>query len=224
MWQPPSAPEALKKRMLRTVLHAIILDTTQEPPEHVVPRHWHGGGHTEWHVARQTAGTHGRTTDRDALEVIRALSTGCRALTMAATLNRLGSRTGTGHTWRAHRVACGRYPDRLPHCPKEQDGLTLEQAAQQLGVSATVIKRLMRQGTLPARQGVPLAPGILQHTDLDLAAVQAEGQAVRTGHRRPRRLPGQPVLPVPPSTQRGDDPIPSSPPETLLSHLTSGAP
>ncbi len=76
MWQPPSAPEALKKRMLRTVLHAIILDTTQEPPEHVVPRHWHGGGHTEWHVARQTAGTHGRTTDRDALEVIRALSTG----------------------------------------------------------------------------------------------------------------------------------------------------
>jgi hypothetical protein len=222
VWQHPSAPEALKKRILRTVLHEIIIDTTQEPPEHVLHLHWHGGVHTELHVARNTAGKHGRTTDRDAIEVIRELSKVCRDLTIAATLNRLGYRTGTGQTWRAHSVACVRYQYRLPNFPKEKDWLTLEQAAQQLGVSATVIKRLIRQGTLPARQVVPLAPWIIQHTDLDLAAVQAEVQAVRTGHRRPSLLPGQPVLPLQPSTQRGDDHIPSSPTETLPSHLTSG--
>ena len=31
------------------------------------------------------------------------------AARLAAPLNRVGERTGTGKTWRAHRVACGRY-------------------------------------------------------------------------------------------------------------------
>src|SRR5438128_1484584 len=199
--------------MLRTVRHEILLDTTQEPPEHVLPLHGPGGVHTEWHVARHPAGQPGRTTDRDAIAVIRALSKVCRDLTMAATLNRLGSRTGTGQTWRAPSVACGRYQDRLPNFPKAKDWWTLEQAAQQLGGSATVIKRLSRPGTLPARQGVPLAPWILQHTDLDLAAVQAAVPAVRMGHRRPSRLPGRPVLPWQPARQRGEYGIPSSPRE-----------
>jgi hypothetical protein len=67
-------------------------------------------------------------------------------LTMAATLNRLGYRTGTGKTWRAHSVACVRYQYRLPNFPKGTDWVTLNQAAQQLGGSATVIKRLITKG------------------------------------------------------------------------------
>jgi hypothetical protein len=99
----------LKKRMRRTRLHEIVLHTRQEPPEHVWHLPWHGGVHTEVRVARNTAGKHGRATDRDVIEVIRELSTVCRDLTIAATLNRLGYRTGTGKTWRAHSVACVRY-------------------------------------------------------------------------------------------------------------------
>jgi hypothetical protein len=108
VWQHPSAPEARKKRMLRTVLHEMIIDTTPEPPEHVLYLHWQGGVHTELRVARHTAGKHGRATDQDVIGVIRALAKVCRDLTSAATLNRLGYRTGTGKPWRAHRVACGR--------------------------------------------------------------------------------------------------------------------
>ena len=108
VWRHPAASEPRKTRLLRTVLHEILVHTTQEPPEHVLPLHWHGGGHTEVRGARNTAGKHGRATDRDVIEVIRELSKVCRALTIAATLNRLGSRTGTGKTWRAHRVACVR--------------------------------------------------------------------------------------------------------------------
>jgi hypothetical protein len=48
---------------------------------------------------------------------------------------------------------------------KGYDWLTLTQAAQQLGVSATVIKRCMAQGTLPARHVVPYAPWSIQRTD-----------------------------------------------------------
>ena len=151
VWEHPAASAALKKRMLRTVLHEIIIDTRPEPPEHLWQLHWHGGVHTEVGVARHPVGQHGRATPQQALEVIRELSKVCRDQTIAATLNRLGYRTGTGNPWRPHSVACVRYQYRLPNFPKEHDWLTLEQAAVQLDVSATVIRRLIAQGTLPAR-------------------------------------------------------------------------
>jgi hypothetical protein len=109
VWPHPAAPETRKKRMRRTVLPEMMLHTIQEPPEHVWPLHGHGGVHTEVRVARHTAGKHGRATEHAVLEVIRERSQVCRDLTMAATRHRLGSRTGTGKTWRAHRVACVRY-------------------------------------------------------------------------------------------------------------------
>ncbi len=195
VWHHPAASEALKKRILRTVLHEIMIHTTQEPPEHVLHLHWHGGVHTEVRVARNTAGKHGRATEHEVIEVIRELSKICRDLTIAATLNRLGYRTGTGKTWRAHSVACVRYQYRLPNFAKGHDWLTLTQAAQQLEISATVVKRCIAQGLLPARQVVPYAPWIIQRTDLALPAVHAAVQAVRLGRRQQRCPPGAPECP-----------------------------
>jgi excisionase family DNA binding protein len=220
VWHHVSAPEALKKRILRTVLHEIIIDTTQEPPEHLLSLHWHGGVHTALRVARNTAGKHGRATNPDVIAVIRELSKVCQDLTLAATLNRLGYRTGTGKSWRAHSVACVRYQYRLPNYPKGKDWLTLKQAAAQLGVSKTVLIRLLAQGTLPASQVVPQAPWIIQRSALDLPAVQAEVQAVRAG-RRPRLLRGPSEVPVDSSHEGGDVDAASSrtdtpPPEPAL--------
>ena len=196
--------------MLRTVLHEVMIHTTQEPPEHVLHLHWHGGVHTEVRVARNTVGKHGRATDRDVIKVIGAFSKVCSDLTIAATLNRVGYRTGTGKTWRAHSVACVRYHYRLPHFAKGHDWLTLTQAAQQLGVSATVVKRCIAQGTLPARQVVPYAPWIIQRTDLALPAVQTVVQGVRTGrHHLSLRL-RQPEGPG----QAGAEPVVAAPGET----------
>jgi hypothetical protein len=165
VWHHPAAPEALKKRIWRTVLHEMMV-------------------HTEVRVARNTAGKHGRATAGEVLEVIRELSKVCRDLTIAATLNRLGYRPGTGKTWRAHSVASVRYQYRLPNFPKGTAWLTRAQAAQPFGVSETVLKRLIGQGILPARQVVPSAPWMIQRTDLDRAPVLAEVQAVRPGRAR----------------------------------------
>ena len=214
VWQHPSAPEALKKRMLRTVLQDIMLNATQEPPEHIVHVHWHGGVHTELRVARHTAGKHGRATSTASMAVIRELSKVCRDLTIAATLNRLGSRTGTGKTWRAHRVASVRYQYRLPNVPKGTDWLTLSQAARQGGVSETVIKRLIGQGILPASQVVPSAPWIIQRTARDRATVHAEVQAVRTGRSHRLRRSGQTTRPRRGASTIGDHSAPSPPMDT----------
>jgi hypothetical protein len=93
---------------------------------------------------------------------MRERSQGCRDLTIASTLNRLGAWTGSGKTWRAPSVARVRSQYRLPNFPPGKDWLTLRQAAEQLAVRATVIQRLSTQGTLPARQVVLLAPWIMK--------------------------------------------------------------
>ena len=188
VWHHAAAPEVLKKRILRTVLHEIMIDSTAEPSEYLLRLHWQGGVHTEIRVARNALGKHGRATEHNVIGVIAELSKVYRDLTIAATLNRLGYRTGTGKAWRAHSVACVRYQYRLPNFAKGHDWLTLKQAAQQLGVSATVVKRCIAQGTLPARQVVPQAPWIIQRTDLALPAVQATVQGVHT--RSPKLVSG----------------------------------
>jgi hypothetical protein len=129
------------------------------------------------------------------IEVIQELSKLHRDQTIAATLNRLGYRPGTGRSWRAHSVACVRDQYRLENFDKGRDWLTLKQAARQLDVSATVVKRFIRQQTLPATQVVPQAPWIIKRPDLELRAVQAEVTAVRAGRRRPLAISGEPELP-----------------------------
>jgi hypothetical protein len=106
-----------------------------------------------------------------------------------------------------------RYQYRLPHFPKEQDWLTLEQAAVQLGVSATVIRRLSAQGTLPASQGVPSAPWISHASDLQLLAVQTAVRTVQGGRRHAGLRLDQA------SSQAGDEQASFSPADTCSPKL-----
>jgi excisionase family DNA binding protein len=101
--------------------------------------------------------------------------------------------------------------------------VTLNQAAQQLGVSATVIKRLITQGTLPARQVVSQAPWIIQRTDLDRVAVQAAVQMVRTGHRPLSRLSDRREAPGQAALEAGDTHAFSAPAEMHRALLVAGA-
>ena len=107
---------------------------------------------------------------------------------------------------------------RLPHVATGQEWLTLEHAAPQLGGRATVLRRLIRHGTRPARQGVPLAPWIIHASDLALLAVQPEVPAVQVGRRAPSLRPGQASSPA------GDAYAVASPAETCRLNLRSGEP
>jgi hypothetical protein len=211
VWQPPTAPVERTKRMVRTVLQASIIDTTPEPPAHRWTLHGQGGVPTELRVPRHRGGQQRSVTAPEVLERIRALAKICQDRTIAATRHRVGSRTATGQTWRAHRVASRRSTPRLPQVAKGQERLTLEQAAQHLGVSGTVIRRLLRHGTLPARQVVPSAPWMIHPSDRARLAVQTEGQAVPVG-RRPRQ----------PASPAGDAHAVASPAETCSLPLMSG--
>jgi DNA invertase Pin-like site-specific DNA recombinase len=200
LWNHPAAPVTLKKRILRTVLTEIILDVADDPPRNLLWLHWSGGVHTRLSLPRNRPGQHGRAVSTEAVELIRELASVCSDPTIANVLNRLGYRTGHGLTWRSARVAGVRNYHGIPPCDPSPDRLTLEQVAAILEVSNTVVRRLIKDQVLPARQLVSCAPWVIRREDLALPAVQTAAQAVRDGHKRPRTAPGHPELPLESST------------------------
>ena len=195
LWHHPAAETDLKKRILRTVLSEIMIDNDEDTKQHVLVLHWQGSVHTELRVRRNTTGKRRVTTEQTAMDLIRELSKVCSDSTIAATLNRLGYRTGAGKTWRVHSVQNTRYYYRLTNHRNSKAYLTIEQAAQELNVSHTVIRRLIKQKTLSATQVVESTPWIINRDDLMLAAVQHEVEAVRQGRQLPRNHPDQGELP-----------------------------
>ena len=191
LWQHPSASNDLKKRILRTVLHEIIIDNDQEKRQHILQLHWQGGVHTALRVRFNSPGKRRVTTDQTAIDLIRELSKVCGDQTIAATLNRLGYRTGGDKTWRAHSVRNTRYYYRLGNHRDKTEWLTIEQAAKELDVSHTVVRRLIAQEVLPAAQVVESTPWIISRKGLELETVQLEVEAVHAGRQLPRTHPNQ---------------------------------
>jgi excisionase family DNA binding protein len=196
LWHHPSASDDLKKRILRTVLYEIVIDTDQSNSTHVLKLHWQGGVHTELRVRRNTTGKRRVTTPQTAIDLIRELSKVCSDQAIAATLNRLGYRTGAGKTWRVHSVHTTRHYYRIPNYRHDHAYLTIEQAANELGVSHTVIRRLIKERILSATQVVESAPRIIDRHDLTLSAVQSTVTALRHGRQLVRSNPDQGELPL----------------------------
>jgi excisionase family DNA binding protein len=195
LWHHASASPDLKKRILRTVLEEIVLRDDETRCHHLLVLHWKGGIHTELKVARTTTGKKPNDTSKTALELIEELSKVCSDQAIAATLNRLGYKTGAVQTWRVHSVHNARYIHRLTNYGKMDKWLTVQQATSELGVSHTVIRRLISAGKLPATQVLETTPWIIARESLSLPAVIQEVEAVKSGRQLPRQDANQQEFP-----------------------------
>jgi surface antigen len=180
LWHHSAAPVELKKRILRTVLEEIVVNNTDDPPQHVLHLHWKGGIHTELRVARNGTGQHRRVAEDKAVELFAELSKICDDKTIVVVLNRLGYRTGTGQTWRVHHVSNVRYCRRLPNYRHDGTWLPLETAArarcQQHGHQKSHCRR--RVARRPSRQMCPVG---------DRAGRSATARGASSNSSRPRR-------------------------------------
>jgi DNA invertase Pin-like site-specific DNA recombinase len=195
LWDHAAAAPELKKRILRTVLEEVMIGDDADRTTHRLVLHWKGGLHSELSVARNRPGKKPGDTSVTALQLIEQLSKVSSDQSIAATLNRLGLKTGAGKTWRIHSVHNARYIHCLKNHRQENAWVTVEQAARELGVSHTVIRRLIRAGTLPAQQVVESTPWIIARESLTLSAVQTAVAAVRNGRQLPKRDPKQAEFP-----------------------------
>ena len=175
-WNAPGVTTRARQRLMRTLIVDIVTDIDEATREIVVTIHWRGGQHSQLRVRKPRSGEHGCSTPEQALAVIRSMASRWSDEDIAASLNRMGMRTGQGKTWTAHRVSSLRRVRGIPayrSATKDGEWLTMSEAASGLAVTNHVIRRLIKDGILPAEQVVPRAPYQIRASDLDNARVIA---------------------------------------------------
>jgi len=167
-----------------------VADVDEKTNEIVLIIHWTGGRHSELRVAKNKSGHHGHANKVEVLDVVRQMASQFADEQIAATLNRLGLRTGWNNTWNKQRVRDLRNKLQLPAFDEAQADrtmLTLEQVAERLRTSPAIIKRLITSKVLPATQIVPCAPWQISENAIKSQAVM---DAVKTiAGRRSRHVP-----------------------------------
>ena len=168
-WNAPGVSMRTRQRLLRTLVTDIIADVDEAAREVVLTIHWRGGQHSQLRVRKPKSGEHGCRTPEDALAVMRSMASRWSDEDIAASLNRMGMPTGQGKTWTAHRVSSVRRVNGIHayrSAEKNGEWLTMSEAAATLGVTHHRIRRLIKDGILPADQVVPDAPWQIQASDL----------------------------------------------------------
>jgi excisionase family DNA binding protein len=194
-WTAPGVTTRARQLLLRTLVTGIIADLDEEAREVVVTVHWRGGQHSRLRVRKPRTGEHGCRTPEEALAVMERMAARWSDEDIAASLNRMGLRTGQGKTWTARRVGSIRKVHGLhAYRSAEKDGawLTMTEAATKLGVTNHVIRRLIKERILPAEQVVAGAP--YQIRAADLADERIAAALVRRG--RPHRVSSANQIPM----------------------------
>ena len=101
-WESQGATPETRKKIIRTIVHEIIVDIAGDQLEMVV--HWQGGDHTRLTVKRNRAGQSRWATDTEVVDVVRALARQMPDETIAAVLNRSGKATSHGNSWTRGRI------------------------------------------------------------------------------------------------------------------------
>jgi DNA invertase Pin-like site-specific DNA recombinase len=198
VWNSTSTEMRLKQRILRILIEEIIADVDESTTEIVLMIHWTGGRHSELRVKKNPTGKHSRCTNLEAIEIIRQMAGKFPDDQIAATLNRLTFRTGTGNTWTEGRIRSLRSYHKWPTYDSKtasRQSLTLEEASERLAISHKVVRRLIDSGKITATQVVPWAPW-----EIPAGAIESEEvlRAVQNAKRRLRRDSSAPetILPM----------------------------
>ena len=198
-WTSPNVSMRSRQQLLRALVVDIIADVDEAVRDVILTIHWRGGQHSQLRVRKPKSGEHGCRTPDEALAVISSMAARWPDEHIAASLNRMGMRTGQGKTWTAHRIGSLRRVHGIhAYLSAEKDGewLTMRDAAAALGVSSHTIRRLIQTGVLPAAQVVPDAPYQIRSSDLHSQAVSTA--IARKG--RPCRSESPGPLPMFPDT------------------------
>jgi DNA invertase Pin-like site-specific DNA recombinase len=188
VWNSPSTDMRLKQRIVHILIEEIVVDVDESSREIVLLIHWAGGRHSELRVKKRATGQHGQCTSLEAIEVVRHLAGRFPDELIAATLNRLGLRTGVGNPWNKLRVCSLRSYQQLPafNPDQPQSTLTLEEAARRLQVSAVSIRRLIAEDILPADQVVEYAPWEISAEALESESVRKAISNIKNRATRPQ--------------------------------------
>jgi DNA invertase Pin-like site-specific DNA recombinase len=169
-WSHPAATAATRKRVLRTALNEIVV--RKDGPVINIVLHWKGGDHTALQVKLRlnAGGRHHWPPPDDTIALVRELARLMPDRQIARLLNRSGKFTGYGNGWTEQRVRGFRnHHDIAVYRDNEwaeRGEITLDEAAQIIGVAKMTALRMIRRGDLKGRQPCKGAPWVIKAEDV----------------------------------------------------------
>ena len=169
LWAAPTTSDKERKRLLRTLIGDVTLFSEPHSMELRIGIRWRSGVCEELMVRRPHSAPQARRTPQAAVELARRLGASRTNAELAAELNRLGLKSGTGKCFSAALVQWIRYAydiDQLqPLAPGE---LSVKQVAARLGIAPDALYCWISQGQIVVRHAaagrlcVPFTPEVEQ--------------------------------------------------------------
>jgi len=186
VWNAPTADAATKQRLVRILVHEVLLDLDGPSNDILVTIHWVGGRHTELRVPRVRARRVAQDSRPSAVEVVRRIGGQFSDRDTAATMNRMRC-TGAAR-WTTERVRELR--ERLCIAPFDPGAggaelISINEAARRLGIAPSSVYQLIREGVIDGAQAMPLAPWRIAATAMQSEKVMRGVQDI-VERRRPR--------------------------------------
>lgn len=176
-----------QQRLTRILVQEVVIEHDTKANQVVAVIHWTGGRHSEVRVAKMRSG--GFPNQPSPVEVMRKLGGRWPDRELAVTLNRMRSKAPDGKTWTTTRVRDLRERLRIAafdSAAVTEETISVDETAARLKICVGSVKRLIRDGVLPAKQLMAAAPWQVPVTALGSEAVKIGVRAII--ERRPRNF------------------------------------
>ena len=188
VWAAPTTDARLKKRIVRTLIHEVVVDIDDAASEIVVVVHWSGGVHSEIRLPKRRRGQR-NSTPADVVAAVRVLALIARDDLIAGLLNRNGIKTGHGNRWTRERVTSLRSHHRIPAFKPAADGvepwLNLSDAARLLKIASKTLRLAAEAGEIDARHPLSDGPWIFARAELSTDAAKSIAERAHRSARYP---------------------------------------
>jgi len=163
VWNAATTTVRDRKRLLRALIEEVQVRTDEK--RHRVRIVWKGGAVTDRDIVRvPKGGAVLRATASEVVELVRKLACEFDDTQIARILHRQGHRSGLGLAFTKSSVCSLRGKHQIPACPKKaardprEGPFSADEAARELGVTASTVRQWLRQGVLAGKQMTPRAP------------------------------------------------------------------
>jgi len=163
VWEAPTTTARDRKELLRSLLEEVNIAMNRPEARADLTLRWRGGMFTEidvplWHPRDSII-----RTDEETVDLVRRLAALYPDARTAGILNRQGRKTAYGLPFTTTRVASLRQNWKIPgfrrsKTPPEGEPVTVEKAAQILGVVPSTVHRWLQEGFIAGEQVTPGAP------------------------------------------------------------------
>lgn len=174
LWHHPQSSKQLKKRIVRTLLHEIVVRKEGEKISMML--HWQGGDHTTLEFLKNKTGEHRYASPDNVVQLVRDLARVQADQGIVSTLNRLGMPTGRGHAWTEGRLRAFRDTHHIAVYVEGErlarGELTMEETAVMLNLSTETVRRLIVRKVLTANQACKGAPWMIKRSDVERLAAE----------------------------------------------------